>query len=426
MIIKYSDFIDFNYKPSSKDLICLFRINPGSGFSIKESAARVASESSNGTWTGLDVPSHIPKISAKCFKISRDYAWIAYPEELFELGSIPQVVSSIMGNIFGMKAVDGLRLEDVTWPKSIVNSFRGPKYGIKGVRKLLNIKDRPLLATVPKPKVGYYPDEHAKVGYNAWAGGVDLLKDDENLTNQSFNPFEKRLDKSMAMMHKAEKETGEKKGYLINVTAETNEMIRRARLAKKAGNDFVMIDILTAGWSGLQTLREETEKLGLAIHAHRAFHSTFDRNPRHGITMRVIIEMARLIGVDSIHIGGLGKLVGGKTEVSDNYIKASMNSNDAIESVLAQDWHDINPCISCCSGGLHPGIIERLTDLLGSDLILQAGGGIHGHPGGTHSGAIAFRQAFDAIKEGISVKTYAKTHEELGQAINKWGSVTPK
>lgn len=114
MIIQYKDFLDLSYKPSSNDLICLFRIIPGKNFTIKEAAARVASESSNGTWTGLEVPSHIPKISAKCYNIQKDLVWIAYPEVLFEQGSIPQVVSSVMGNIFGMKAVNGLRLEDIT------------------------------------------------------------------------------------------------------------------------------------------------------------------------------------------------------------------------------------------------------------------------------------------------------------------------
>ena len=426
MIIQYEDFLDLEYKPSSTDLVCLFRMKPGNGFSMRDAAARVASESSNGTWTGLEVPSHIPKISAKCFKLSKDYAWIAYPEILFEKGSMPQLVSSIMGNIYGMKAVDSLRLEDVKWSRDYIKSFKGPQYGIKGVQELLGIKNRPVLATVPKPKVGYYPLEHAHVGYEAWTGGVDLLKDDENLTNQSFNPFEKRLKASIELMKKAEKETGDKKGYWINIAAETNEMIRRAKLVKKSGNKFVMIDILAAGWASLQTMREVTQDLGLAIHAHRAFHSTFDRNPRHGISFKVIAEMARMIGVDTLHIGGMGKLAGGAIEVCENHLKASKQCNAAGKDMLEQDWYGLNPCMSCCSGGLHVGITERLLKLVGNDVAIQAGGGIHGHPGGTHAGAIAFRQAFDALSNGVSLNVYSRTHEELRQALDKWGSTTPK
>jgi len=426
MIIRYSDFLDLKYKPGRNDLICLFRITPAKGFSMREAAARVASESSNGTWTGLSVPDHIKSLSAKCYQIKGDHAWIAYPIDLFEHGNMPQVVSSIMGNIFGMKAVDGLRLEDVSWPKQLVKSFKGPQFGVKGIRRILNVKSRPITATVPKPKTGYYPDEHASVGFKAWTGGVDLLKDDENLSSQSFNPFEKRLAKSIEVMRKAEKETGERKGYLVNVTAETNEMLRRARLVKESGNKFLMVDLLTVGWAGLQTLRDECQKLGLAIHAHRAFHSTFDRNPKHGVSMKVIVEMARIIGTDTIHIGGLGKLVGDRKEVSDNYLKCISSSNKPGPEVLVQDWFKVKSLLPCCSGGLHPGIIGRLIKLLSNDILIQAGGGIHGHPQGTHFGAIALRQALEALQEGVPLSSYAKTHEPLRLALDKWGKLTPK
>ncbi len=425
MIIRYEDFLDLNYNPSRNDLICLFRVTPATGLTMKEASARVASESSNGTWTGLEVPAHIKKLSAKVYKIRGDHAWIAYPNELFEEYNMPQIVSSIMGNIFGMKAVKGLRLEDVTWPRNIIKSFKGPKYGVKGVRKLLRVNDRPLTATVPKPKTGYYPQEHARVGFEAWTGGVDLLKDDENLTSQRFNPFEKRLKESMKALRKAEELTGNKKGYLVNISASTEEMIKRARMVKESGNKFVMIDILTVGWSGLQAIREETGRLGLAIHAHRAFHSAFTRNPRHGVSMKVIVEMARIIGTDTIHIGGLGKLEGDKKEVSDNYMKATRN-NEAGVNTLPQQWYGTKSLLPCSSGGLHPGIVPRLIDLLGKDLLLQLGGGIHGHPGGTHAGAIALMQTLEAINKGVSLSEYAKTHSELRAALKKWGRKTPK
>ncbi len=426
MIIKYSDFIDFSYKPSSKDLICLFRITPAKGLTMKEAASRVASESSNGTWTGLDVPDRMAKLSARVFKIKGDYAWIAYPNDLFDDYNMPQVMSSIMGNIFGMKAVKGLRLEDVSWPKRLIKSFKGPKFGIKGVRRILGVKDRPVTATVVKPKVGYSSKEHARVGYEAWSGGLDLLKDDENLSSPKFNPFSNRLKLTVKQMIKAEKESGRRKGYLVNITAETNEMIKRAEMVAESGNKFVMVDLLTVGWAGLQTIREVTGKLGLAIHAHRAFHSAFDRNPLHGVSMKVIVEMARIIGTDTIHIGALGKLEGGKVYVRSNYLKAVEPVNKVGLEFLPQDWCGVKSIVPCCSGGLHVGIIKRLIDLLGKDMILQLGGGVHGHPGGTHAGALAFSQAVEAIMSNIPLRTYARSHLELKQALDKWGSMTPK
>jgi len=402
----------------------LFKIKPASGFSIEKVAIRVAAESSNGTWTTLKIPEHIRALSAKVYKINDSYVKIAYPNDLFEEGNMPQILSSIAGNIFGMKALEGLRLVDVKWPKNLINSFKGPQYGIKGIRDLLKVKKRPITATVPKPKVGYYAEEHAQHGYEIWTGGVDLLKDDENLSNQKFNRFEKRLDLSMKMRDKAENETGERKSYLINITAEVDEMKRRAKLVKDFNNEYVMIDILTIGWAAVQTIREECEKLGLAIHAHRAFHAAFDRNPNHGMSMKVLAEIARMQGVDQLHIGGLGKLAGDKIEVLNNYKKIAQNSNEADLEVLAQNWYGMKKVLSVCSGGVHPGIINRLMELLSMDIAVQVGGGVFGHPGGTQSGAKALRQAIDAYMDNISVIEYAKSHVELKQALDLWGDET--
>ncbi len=403
----------------------MFKITPASGFPIEKVAIRVAAESSNGTWTALKIPEHIRALSAKVYEINDNYVKIAYPNDLFEEGNMPQILSSIAGNIFGMKALDGLRLVDVKWPKNLINSFKGPQYGIKGIRDLLNVKRRPITATVPKPKVGYYAEEHAQHGYEIWTGGVDLLKDDENLSNQRFNRFEKRLDLSMKMRDKAENETGERKSYLINITAEVDEMKRRAKLVKDFNNEYVMIDILTIGWAAVQTIREECEKLGLVIHAHRAFHAAFDRNPNHGMSMKVLAEIARIQGVDQLHIGGLGKLAGDKKEVYNNYIKIALNSNEADDEVLEQNWYGMQNCLSVCSGGVHPGIIHRLMELLSTDIAVQVGGGVLGHPGGTKSGAKALRQAINAYMENVSVKEYAKNHIELEQALELWGDETP-
>jgi len=413
------------YEPHEEDLICLFKIKPASGFPIEKVAIRVAAESSNGTWTALKIPEHIRALSAKVYEINDNYVKIAYPNDLFEEGNMPQILSSIAGNIFGMKALEGLRLVDVKWPKNLIKSFKGPQYGIKGIRDFLNVRKRPITATVPKPKVGYYAEEHAQHGYEIWMGGVDLLKDDENLSNQKFNRFDKRLDLSMKMRDKAENETGERKSYLINITAEVDEMKRRARLVKDFNNEYVMIDILTIGWAAVQTIRDECEDLGLAIHAHRAFHAAFDRNPNHGMSMKVLAEIARMQGVDQLHIGGLGKLAGDKREVLNNYNKIAQSSNEADLEVLAQNWHGMKNVLSVCSGGVHPGIIHRLIELLSTYIAVQVGGGVLGHPGGTQSGAKALRQAIDAYMDNISVKKYAESHDDLKQALDLWGDETP-
>jgi len=424
--VKYEDFLDTGYRPGRDDIICLFRIIPAAGFTFEETAARIASESSNGTWAELDVPQHVRKLSAVAFELKPPYAKIAYPLGLFELGSIPQALSSIAGNIFGMKAARSVRLEDISWPKAYLRSFRGPQFGIPGVRKLLGIPRRPILASVPKPKVGLTTREFSAMAAAAWRGGVDLLKDDENLTDQAFNRFERRLDACMKLRRTIERETGERKSYLLNITAETQEMLRRARLAAKLGNEYVMVDILTAGWAAVQTVREECEKLGLAIHAHRAFHAAIDRNPAQGMSMKILAEIARIQGCDQVHIGGLGKLAGDRREVRGIWEKVALQSVGESKEVLAQDWAGMKPLLGTCSGGLHPGIISRLVRLLGADIVIQAGGGIHGHPRGTEAGARAMRAALDAIADGHRVEDAARVHPELADALAFWGHGTPK
>jgi len=416
--MKPSEFVNLKYKPKSNDLICLFRVEPNK-ISMKEAAATVALESSVGTWTDVHEKKYVNKLAAKVFFIKGRMVKIAYPSGLFEKGNAPNILSSIAGNIFGMKAVKNLRLEDIKIPSDILKSFSGPKYGIKGIRKMLKIKDRPLVGTIVKPKLGLKTKDHAEIAYDAWLGGCDVVKDDENLSSQVFNIFEERLARTLEKANRAESQTGEKKAYLVNVTAETKEMMKRAQLAEELGYKYIMIDIVTAGFSALQTLREADFKM--AIHAHRAMHAAFTRNKKHGMSMMVLADIARLIGVDQLHIGTVvGKLEGSLEEVSE--ISEEMGKKVVKETNirLAQDWQKIKPVLSVSSGGLHPGHVPFLIKHLGKDLVIQMGGGIHGHPNGTMRGAIAARQAVEASMRGISLKSYAKDHLELKDALECW------
>ena len=411
------DFVDLKYKPRN-DLICLFKVTPNR-MSIKEAANTIALESSIGTWTPVGTQKeYVNKLAAKVFSIKGNYVKIAYPEELFEGGNAPNILSSIAGNVFGMKSVKGLRLEDVKFTKKILNSFKGPRYGIDGIRKILKIKNRPLIGTIIKPKLGLKTKGHAQVAYDAWIGGCDLVKDDENLASQKFNIFEERIARTLEKLHRAEEETGEKKGYLINVTAETMEMMRRADLVRELGGKFVMHDILTAGFASLQTLRENTT---LAIHAHRAMHGAFTENPNHGISMMTIADFARLIGVDSLHIGtAIGKMKGDLQEVEEIEKEIEMKFVKERKLRLEQNWGRIKPVMAVCSGGISPRHIPYLIKNFGKNIIIQAGGGIHGHPNGTIAGAKAMRQSVDAVLEKKSLKEYSKNHLELKEALEIW------
>lgn len=429
----YTEFVDLNYKPKKTDLVALFRFEPAKGVGVKEATGRIASESSAGTWTTLHkLPKRIKNVMATAFDIEGSYVKVAYPIELWEKGNAPQLLSGIAGNIFGMKALKNLRLIDVSLPYSYLKYFRGPQYGIEGLRKLLKVKKRPITGAVPKPKIGWSAAEHAKIGYETWIGGFDLLKDDENLTSTSFNKFEERIELCAKMREKAERETGERKSALINITGETKLMEERVKMLYNLGWEYAMVDVVTAGAAAVQTVREVCQDYGLAIHAHRAMHAAFDRNTKHGITMMFLAKLMRLIGVDQIHVGTVvGKLVSTKQEVLEieREITARILKEEKTKKSihnLEQKWHHIKPTLPVSSGGVHPGLIPTIMKILGNDCAILVSGGIHGHPKGTRAGANAAMQAIEATMQKISLDEYAKTHKELREALEKWGYLRPK
>ncbi len=407
--MKYLDFVDSTYKPKETDLVCTFYLEP-EGISLNEAAGGVAAESSIGTWTELTTAQpYVTRLAAHVFSIEGNIVKIAYPIELFEPANMPNILSSVAGNVFGLKALKNLRLLDIQMPKDLVNSFKGPNYGIAGIRNLLKVPERPLVGTIIKPKLGLKTKDHAQVAYEAWSGGCDIVKDDENLSSQKFNPFEDRLSQTLESRDKAQEETGERKVYMVNITAETDTMLKRAQTVLDQGGEYVMVDILTCGWSALQTLRNQNYKL--VIHAHRAGHAAFTKNPKHGISMRPIATVARVIGVDQLHVGTVvGKMSETKAEVLENI--------DACKAELG----GLKPVLPVASGGLHPRLVPALLETFGNDVVIQAGGGIHGHPDGTISGAKAMRQAVDASLEKKTLEEYAKNHSELAVALKQWTS----
>ena len=90
-------------------------------------------------------------------------------------------------------------------------------------------------------------------------------------------------------------------------------------------------------------------------------------------------------------------------------------------TVLSENWEHIKPVFAVCSGGLHPGHIPSLIKILGKDIIIQMGGGIHWNPRGSQYGAMGARQAVEAVMKKIPLKEYAKTHRELREALEKFG-----
>ena len=422
------NYVNLDYKPNNDDLIAMYYVEKSSECKdLEQACEEIAKESSIGTWTEIatlsaDIAKRL-KPSAFYIDAENNVVKIAYTKELFEADNLPQILSAIAGNIFGMKVLKYLRLLDISFPKSIVSAYYGPKFGIEGIRKLTKIEKRPLLGTIVKPKVGLNEIEHANVCGQAWRGGLDVVKDDENLTSMSFNKFEKRIKETLKIRDNIENETGEKKIYMPNITAPLTTMKKRADFVIEHGGEYIMLDILTVGFSALQEIREYLDDKNVVIHAHRAMHAAITRNKKHGMTMLALAKLMRLIGMDQLHTGTVvGKMEGGRQEVVE--INKTITEQKIVGNnltMLDQDWYSIKPTLPVASGGLSPLHIPELMEILGKDMVYQFGGGCHGHPDGTEAGARAIRQSISSVLEGYNLKEYAKDHIELARALKKWG-----
>ena len=428
---QYLDFVNLKYKPKKNDIICLFRIEPAKGISMKEAIARVASESSSGTWTKLtQEPKLLSKVKAYAFHCDKEYVKVAYPRIIAENGSVPGLMSGIGGNIFGMKAVKNLKLVDAEFPLDYVKYFKGAVYGREAIKRIFKRKNGPITSVVPKPKLGYTAREHAeKVAYPLWKGGIDCCKDDENLVDLKFNKFEDRVKFLSKFRDKAEKETGDVKDAFINVTSpDLKELERRIKIIHNHDFKYFMLDVVVSGFTAVGTACELARDYKMAIHGHRAMHAMFTKNPRHGMSMLFLSKLLRLIGIDQIHTGTvIGKLEGNEKEIIAMKEMLTKQEVSEIKNLrLKQNWGKIKAVLPVSSGGLHPGILPLVFDIYGTmDIVLQIGGGTQGHPAGIEAGAKAVIQSIEAYKLGIDLREYAKTHKELKQALDKWGFKGP-
>ena len=293
-----------DYVPKDSDILCAFRITPQEGVPPEEAAAAVAGESSTATWTVVwtDRLTAYEHYQAKAYKLDpvpgtpgQYIALIAYALDLFEEGSIANLTSSIIGNVFGFKALRALRLEDMRIPLHYVNTFQGPPHGIVMEREYLNKYGRPLLGATTKPKLGLSARNYGRVVYEALRGGLDFTKDDENINSQPFMRWRDRYLSSMEAVNKAMAETGEIKGHYLNVTAGDMEgMYERAEFAKELGSIVIMLD-LTVGFTAMTSMSKWARRNGVLLHLHRAGHGTYTRQKNHGVSFRVIAKWCRLL-----------------------------------------------------------------------------------------------------------------------------------
>jgi 2,3-diketo-5-methylthiopentyl-1-phosphate enolase len=328
---------------------------------------------------------------------------IAYPMGAFT-DNIPSMMQSPFGNILMFPGK--CKVLGINFPKNVVNKFKGPKFGIEGIRNLVGESKRPLILTIAKPKMGLTPKEMAEQAYKSAIGGSDLFKDDESLTETWNCTFIDRIKYVTEAVNKAQEKTGRKMIYLITVTDEINRVIDKAYKAIAGGVGGVLL-CCSAGWSILRVLAENKD-LNLPI----LFHLTTSSLYLERMTYSVFNKISRLCGADMLMIPPFwGTLP--VTTLEDEIRTAQL---------LKSDFYHIKASFPMPNGGIHPGIVPALTKQFGLDVIYGSGSGTHGHPDGIIEGVKAYREMFDLIVEGkeINQKTI-DTKKALKKAVDKWG-----
>ena len=450
-VIPYAEmgYWDANYTIKESDVLALFRITPQPGVDPVEATAAVAGESSTATWTVVwtDLLTACDIYRAKAYKVEavpgasdQFFGFIAYECDLFEENSIANLTASIIGNVFGFKAVKALRLEDMRLPYAYLKTFQGPATGVIVERERLDKFGRPLLGATVKPKLGLSGKNYGRVVYEGLRGGLDFLKDDENINSQAFMRWRERFSYVMEGVNRAATASGEVKGSYLNVTAGTMEqMYERAEFAKIIGSVIIMID-LVIGYTAIQSMAIWARKNDMILHLHRAGNSTYARQKNHGINFRVICKWMRMAGVDHIHAGTVvGKLEGDPLMVRGFYktlLDNTLTVNLPEGIFFEQDWASLRKVLPVASGGIHCGQMHQLLHFLGEDVVLQFGGGTIGHPDGIQAGATANRVAMEAMLlakfEGVDymangpqiLKDAAQTCAPLKAALDLWKDIT--
>nr|AAB17241.2 ribulose-1,5-bisphosphate carboxylase/oxygenase large subunit [Gigartina alveata] len=325
-------------------------------------------------------------------------------------------------------------------PVAYLKTFQGPATGIICERERMDKFGRPFLGATVKPKLGLSGKNYGRVVYEGLKGGLDFLKDDENINSQPFMRWKERYLYSMEGVNRAIAASGETKGHYLNITAATMEdMYERAEFAKELGSIIIMID-LVIGYTAIQTMAIWSRKNDMILHLHRAGNSTYSRQKIHGMNFRVICKWMRMAGVDHIHAGTVvGKLEGDPAMIKGFYntlLLPYLEVNLVQGIFFEQDWASLRKVTPVASGGIHCGQMHQLLDYLGNDVVLQFGGGTIGHPDGIQAGATANRVALesmviarnegrDYVSEGPQIlQDAAKTCGPLQTALDLWKDIT--
>ncbi len=335
-------------------------------------------------------------------------ATLSWP--LSNLGpSLPNLLATVSGNLFELRAFSGLKLLDLRLPRAFGQANPGPAFGVAGTRRLAGVAAGPMIGTIIKPSVGLSPAETADLVRTLVEAGIDFIKDDELQADGPHCPFDDRARAVMRVIRDHAARSGRTVMYAFNLTGEVDEMRRRHDLVLAEGGTVVMASMHSVGLTGMLALRRHSQ---LPIHAHRNGWGALGRHPNHGISYVAWSKLWRLAGADHLHVNGLAN----KFCEPDDSVLASARS------ILEPLWPDLPmTAMPVFSSGQTIRQAAPTWAALGSDdLIHAAGGGILAHPQGPRAGVESFREAWAAAKSGEPAEERARRSPELAAALGAY------
>ncbi|MEU4986096.1 RuBisCO large subunit C-terminal-like domain-containing protein [Streptomyces sp. NPDC021969] len=332
---------------------------------------------------------------------------IAFPLRNFG-PSLPNLLAAVAGNLFELRELAAVRLVDLELPDAFAARYPGPAFGADGTRRLMGAPDGALIGTIIKPGVGLHLDALRGLVRELAEAGIDFIKDDELNGNPPHAPLRERVAVVTEELDRAADRTGRRTMYAFNITDDIGRLEANHDLVLAAGGTCVMVCVQTVGLAGVAHLRE---RAALPVHGHRAMSGALLRSPQIGLGPLVFQKLARLVGVDQLHVGG----VAGKFYETDEDVVASVRA-------LREPFLGGYQALPVLSSGQWPGLAHRTLDLTGTtDLLVLAGGGIHAHPDGPAAGVAAMRAAWRAAADGDPLTERAARDRHLARALEHFG-----
>jgi 2,3-diketo-5-methylthiopentyl-1-phosphate enolase len=392
----------------------------GHHLNFHKKAQEIAVGLTVGTWTDLPkakkeqmIPHLGIVIDVKVLNHKSDES----PKALLMIGyplvNMNPDIPSILTTVFGKLSMDGqIKLMDLQLPDSLLSKFPGPRFGIDGVRRMIGVHNRPLLMSIFKQCIGLPLDELEKEYQNQVDGQVDLVKDDEIFFRDDYAPALKRIAAFEKYNQQHQENTGKRVLYAVNLTGPVTQLVEQAKQLSNAGASCLLLNVVPYGFDVLHRISADPD-VNIPIIAHPAFTGSFYPSPYYGLSAPLLLgKLMRLSGADIVLF-------------PSPYCSVAMPKDEALDLAnLLQSPNRIHrPAFPTPSAGIHPGLVPTMIRDFGDNIIINAGGGIHGHPQGTTAGGRAFTDAIQASISGRTLAEAAENSAELRSAIDKWGAL---